>query len=335
MHIPKPVFRPPFNITRASHVVMTVKDLAASKRFYTELIGLVVSAEDQDTVYLRGLEEACHHSLVLKRANGAAPQCLRIGMRMFTDEDLQIAEAHYRAAGLPTTFVDVPFQGRTLHVTDTQGVPLEFCATMTVMPRLVTAFPQFRGGCAHRLDHYQILIPNVQAACDFYMAQGFRMSEYIVADHVEELAGIFLQRKGNPHDLVFFSGSGPRLHHFAFTSIDAGTLMRACDIAGNMGMGNIVERGPGRHGPGHAQYVYFRDPDNHRVELFTTHYQIMDIENEPVRWDANSQMRKEIWGYPPVRSWIEDATEFANTPVAPPKLTEKPMTLERFLAARG
>src|SRR5947207_12668203 len=103
MHIPKPVYRPAFNITRASHVVMTVKDLAASRRFYTELVGLVVSAETPDTIYLRGLEEACHHSLVLKRANGA-PQCVRIGMRVFTEEDLQGAEAFYRAAGLPTAW---------------------------------------------------------------------------------------------------------------------------------------------------------------------------------------------------------------------------------------
>lgn len=334
MHIPKPVFHPAFNITRASHVVMTVSDLAASRRFYTELIGLVVSAEDSDTIYLRGLEEACHHSLVLRRARGT-PQCLRIGMRMFTEDDLVRAEAFYRKAGLPTAWVDVPFQGRTLHVSDPLGVPLEFCATMTVMPRLVTAFPQFRGGCAHRLDHYQILAPDVQAACDFYMSQGFRLSEYIVADHAEELAGVFLQRKGNPHDIVFFNGHGPRLHHFAYTSIDAATLMRACDVAGTMGMGNIVERGPGRHGPGHAQFVYFRDPDGHRVELFTTHYQIIDIECEPVRWDANSPLRKEIWGLPPQRSWIEEATPFADVAVLPPRLAEKPMTLERFLASRG
>ncbi|MGY3484247.1 hypothetical protein ACVW1C_002130 [Bradyrhizobium sp. USDA 4011] len=29
-------------------------------------------------------------------------------------------------------------------------------------------------------------------------------------------------------------------------------------------------------------YVCMRDPDGHRVELFNTHYQIMDIENEPI-----------------------------------------------------
>jgi catechol 2,3-dioxygenase len=334
MKIPAPVYHPSFNITRASHVVMTVKNLAASKHFYTEVVGLIVSEEDSNTVYLRGLEEACHHSLVLNRTAGE-PVCERIGMRVFTEGDLDKAAEFYEAAGLPAKWVSVQGQGRTLHVADPAGVPLEFCATMTVMPRNVTAFPLFRGGSAHRIDHYQILVPDVQAECDFYMSQGFRMSEYIVADHVEEFTGVFLQRKGNPHDIVFFNGSGPRIHHFAYTSIDAGTLMRACDVAGNLGFGNVVERGPGRHGPGHAQYVYFRDPDGHRVELFTTHYQIMDIECEPIRWDANSQLRKEIWGLPAQRAWVEEATKFPGVAVTPPTLKEPAMTLERFLASRG
>ena len=53
-----------------------------------------------------------------------------------------------------------------------------------------------------------------------------------------------------------------------------------------------VEFGPGRHGPGHALFVYLRDPDGHRIELFNTHYQVMDIENEPVRWDASVAMQR-------------------------------------------
>ena len=43
---PQTNFNPPFDITRASHLVFTVRDLAASKAFYTEVIGLKVSAED-------------------------------------------------------------------------------------------------------------------------------------------------------------------------------------------------------------------------------------------------------------------------------------------------
>ena len=156
MNIPPPVHNPPFNITRASHVVLTVRDLDASRRFYTQVIGLAVSGEEGDTLYLRGLEEACHHSLVLRRTAGQA-LCERVGFRVFTEQDLDAVHAYYTSAGLPVAWAKVPHQGRTLHVSDPFGTPLEFCATMDVMPRLLTDFHVQKGGRAHRLDHFQIL----------------------------------------------------------------------------------------------------------------------------------------------------------------------------------
>ena len=91
MSIPKPVYNPPFNVTRASHSVLTVKDLAKSRNFYVDLIGFIVSDEDKDAIYLRGVAEACHHSLVLKRARGEG-EAERVGMRVFTEEDLEKAK---------------------------------------------------------------------------------------------------------------------------------------------------------------------------------------------------------------------------------------------------
>ena len=111
--------------------------------------------------------------------------------------------------------------------------------------------------------------------------------------------------------------------------------MRACDVAGNLGYGDIVERGPGPAWARAAQFVYFRDPDGHRVELFTTHYQIMDIEIEPVRWDANSRLRREQWGLPAQRAWFEQATNFAGVAPQAPRVPTDPPTLERFLGVQG
>src|SRR5438094_4401451 len=125
MSIPKPVYNPPFNITRASHSVLNVKDLAASRRFYVDLIGFIVSSEDKDTIYLRGVAEACHHSLVLKRAKGEA-ESERVGMRVFTEEDLEKAKSFFDRSQLPAQWVEVPHQGRTLHVSDPLGCPIEF-----------------------------------------------------------------------------------------------------------------------------------------------------------------------------------------------------------------
>lgn len=329
MAVPNIVFEPPFAITRASHVVLSAADLAASRAFYTEVVGLVVSDEDKDAVYLRGLEEAAHHSLVLRRG---APAAHRIGMRVLNDAHLDKAHDYFKARGLEARFVDAPYQGRTLHVRDVAGTPLELCARMDAMPRMLTQHHLFKGGCAQRLDHYQIHSPKVREACAFYMGLGFRLTEYIAPADSDAYAGVFLQRKGNPHDIVFFNGLGPRLHHFAYVALETHHLLRACDIAGALGFGQKLERGPGRHGPGHAMYIYFRDPDGHRVELFNTHYQVMDVENEPVRWDPGDPNVSYPWGFPARRAWFEEATLFADTPVTEPARKPNPMTLEKYLA---
>jgi hypothetical protein len=103
---------------------------------------------------------------------------------------------------------------------------------------------------------------------------------------------VFLQRKGNPHDIVFAPGVGPRLHHAAFGLPGSYHFFYMCDLAANMGFAANIECGPGRHGPGHVLFIYLRDPDGHRIGLFNTHYQCMDIENEPVRWDVSYRPRR-------------------------------------------
>lgn len=332
MRLPRPVLRPPFHITRASHVVLSVKDLQASRPFYEEVLGLVLTAQADRTLYYRGIEEACHHSLVL-RESGGEPACRRIGLRVLEDADLDGVAEYFRAHGCPAEWVEVPYQGRTLRAVDPVGTPLEFCARMPVEPRQITNFATHRGGCAQRIDHVQILTPHVARALAFYSGMGFRLSEYIALDG--ELRGVFLQRKGNPHDLVFFYGAGPRLHHTAFFAQEGQHLLKACDVAGSLGFGRGVERGPGRHGPGHAMFVYFRDPDGHRIELFNTHYQVMDIENEPVAWDARDPKLSFPWGLPAQRRWFEEASRFDGAGVEEPEPAANPLTLERFLAERA
>jgi catechol 2,3-dioxygenase len=204
---------------------------------------------------------------------------------------------------------------------------------MPVQPRLLTAFHLYRGGGGLRLDHFQLHVPDVHALTTFYTSLGFRVSEYVTPDD-ERLIAVFLQRKGNPHDIVLFEGPGPRFHHVAFTTSDVHRLALACDVAGELGYGAEVERGPGRHGPGHALYVYMRDPDGHRVELFTTHYQTLDIDDEPVRWDARESQFGMLWGLPAQRSWHVEASVFAGVDPTGSFATSGPAVLEEFLATK-
>ena len=79
---------PPFNITRASHVALTSRDLPRARDFYTEVIGLKVSHETATTIHFRGAEERGHHSLTLRKTREQAV-CERIGFRMFGEEELE------------------------------------------------------------------------------------------------------------------------------------------------------------------------------------------------------------------------------------------------------
>src|SRR6202035_243293 len=186
MPIPRSVYPAPLNTTRASHVVLTVKHLGASRAFYCDALGFALSDADAGALYLRGIEEACHHSLVLK-ASADAPVCERVGLRVYGEDDLDAARHYFARAGLPAAFVEAPHQGRTLHVRDAVGTPLEFCASMAVKPRLVVQFPQHKGACPQRIDHFQVLAPDVQAACEFYCALGFRLSEFIAPEGTDDL----------------------------------------------------------------------------------------------------------------------------------------------------
>ena len=109
-------------------------------------------------------------------------------VRVLLDEDLDPLEEHFAVRGCTTAWVDVPHQTRTLHVDDPQGVRLELCASMPVVPRMLTRFEAYRGGCAQRLDHFQLYVGDPAAAVELYASAGFRLSEYI-ADEADQIVG--------------------------------------------------------------------------------------------------------------------------------------------------
>ena len=95
---------------------------------------------------------------------------------------------------------------------DCTGTPLELVATQPTHVRTQTKTHTHKGAGALRMDHYQVLVPDVAAAAKFYLDLGFRVSDYTVFGE-DKIVGIFMYRKNNPHDMVFLQRSGPRFHH--------------------------------------------------------------------------------------------------------------------------
>ncbi len=319
MPLPETAAAPPFAITRLSHVILNVRDLAASRAFYEELIGLVASDADEHRVYLRGVEEAAHHSLVL--VAGDAPSAERIGFRVASEEDLDAAQHSLEGQGLPHEWAEIPHQGRTLRFSDVAGVPIELCASMPVQRRLMLEDAEHRGAAAARIDHLQLHIPEVAAWTAFHVANGFRISEYATPDGTPEspLLGVFLARKGDLLDLVGVTGPGPRLHHVAFVVHEhSATAQRVCDQAASRGWREAIEFGPGRHGLAPQHFLYLRDPDGHRVELVSHGYLLLDPEVEPLGWSIADPRAITTWGPAPCAEWFTEASEFAGVTPGPP-----------------
>jgi catechol 2,3-dioxygenase len=309
----------PFRVTRLSHVVLNVTDVARSRAFYEDLIGLVVTEADDDVAYLRGTEEAAHHSLVLRRAE--KPTAERIGFRVACEDDLDAAKAFYDERGLPAAWADVPHQSRTLMVNDVVGTPIEYCVEMPLQRRAVLDHHLHRGAGAARIDHLQIHAPDVEAFIAFHCAIGFRITEYASPDGTADspLLGAFLSRKGDLVDLVGVQSPGPRLHHFSWLVHDASyTLARIADIASGLGIRDAVEYGPARHGLAPQQFLYLRDPDGHRTELVSQGYLFLDPELEPTGWERQDPRAVATWGPMPGQTWFEEASEFRGVSVSPP-----------------
>jgi catechol 2,3-dioxygenase len=329
MQVPQTNYGSPFRFTRASHGVFRSRDLKKTEEFYTEVLGLVASYSDKDSLFLRGLEERAHHSLVFGRTTDA-PGCERIGLRVFDDEALECCKHAFEQHQLPCKWVERPFQGRTLHAIDVCGTPLEICASMDREPRLDMDVPKHKGAQARRFDHYQVTIPDIEKAARFYASVGCRIADYITAGG--HPVGVFLQMKDTPYDLVFLERDGPAFHHFGYIIPDIQAMLRACDTMGELGWGQNVEYGPGKHGVGHSYYVYLLDPDGHRCELLLPPIVYMDGDDAPHVWDVVTTERvTEAWGLPPRESWFSHRSPFSDVTVTPLPPGPGPMTLEQYL----
>jgi catechol 2,3-dioxygenase len=325
MPIRKPVFDPPFNVVRASHVELAVRDLARSRAFYVDCLGYLCASETNDALYLRAVEERNHHSVVLREAKTVG--ATTIGFKVASEDDLDRAAAWFKRQNLPTSFPEVPYQGRTLRTADLTGMPLEFYFRMDQSERMLQRYATHQGARIQRIDHINCFTPNVQASYDFYTELGFRLTEYTETDDTSDpkLWAVWLHRKGNVHDLAFTNGRGPRLHHIGVWAAGPLDILHICDVMATSGYLPNMERGPGRHGISNAFFLYIRDPDGHRIELFTSDYLTVDPDLEPLRWSLTDPQRQTLWGHPAPKSWFEEGSEFSSVPLRDPVLEARPV----------
>lgn len=313
MPVPAPNLYPPFNIVRLSHVEYRVRDLAASRAFYVDTLGLQVTGEGDGVIWLRAMEERGHHCIALVQAE--VPSVGVLGFKLYDEPDLDKAAAWFAAQGLPVAWVERPFIGRCLRTRDPFGIPLEFYVRMERLAPIHQKYALYRGVRPLRIDHFNMFASDVDASVAFYNSIGFRVTEYTEDSETGRLWAAWMHRKGGVHDVAFTNGTGPRLHHTAFWVPTPLNIIDLLDLMSTTGYLANIERGPGRHGISNAFFLYVRDPDGHRIEIYCSDYQTVDPDLEPIRWDLKDPQRQTLWGASAPKSWFEEGSMFEG--VAP------------------
>jgi catechol 2,3-dioxygenase len=302
----------PPDIIRCAYAELIVTDLALSRAFYVGVLGLVVTYEDHDAIYLRAFEEYLHHSLVLRRGPVAAVAALAYRVR--SEADVDAAAEYYRSLG---SRVEKRAAGATrgignaIRVEDPLGFPVEYFYEAEHVERLTRRYDLQGAGAIARLDHFNLVTPDVPTAVEYYQSLGFKVSEDIEDDEKTVYAA-WMYRKSTVHDVALTGGAGPRLHHIAFATHERSQILHICDHLGALRESDKIERGPGRHGVSNAFYLYLLDPDGHRIEIYTHDYYTGDPDNPIVTWDVHDNQRRDWWGTPVVPSWYANASTVLN-----------------------
>ena len=266
------------------HLGLRVRDLEAMVRFYTDVMGLAVTAKDERHAWL-GLE-AGGHCLYLAEEEGPAVHHLAFALR--PGQKLAAAADELRAAGVPVTegSSEPSGHGETIRFLDPGGQVVEL-----FQPSLEPTGPVAeRPLRPNRLQHLVLQTPEVERAAAFYHEKlGLRISDWMGRKFV------WLRCGTDHHDLAIVYAKDTGMDHFAYEIADWDEIKKWCDFLVPKGIKLLW--GPGRHGPGNNLFIMFPDPEGNRVELSCEMEQFYDesVTYQPREW-TNFDAALNLWG---------------------------------------
>lgn len=261
-------------VRKIAHASYEMPDIDKQVEYYTDVLGLTLTAKEKDAVYLANTVD--HHAVVLRR--GPEVKCVHIGFQIGPDDDLDAFEKQTAAHQIKTSRKRdaEPTISDMVTFEDPKGTIME----VFKRPEPVRQKFQSRGIVPHKLGHVAFHVTDVKNVTKFYCdVLGFRVSDWM-GDFFSFL------RCGVDHHTINLVETGSNRHfHTAFELRDWSHLQTACDFLSLNGY--TLLWGPGRHGIGHNLFTYHRSPIGLITELFAELDQMKDEELgyfEPRPW---------------------------------------------------
>jgi catechol 2,3-dioxygenase len=277
----------------------------ASLRFFVDVMGLEIEAQEGRSTYLRGWGDYQRWSLKLTESDTSGIGYL--GLRAWSPEALERRVAAVEAAGLGIGWTDGDVgRGPSYRFRDPDGHLFELYYEVerygppeNLRPALRNVPQKYTGrGCAiKRLDHVNLLAADVRANREFCVeALGYRLYERIELDDGSE-TGAWMSATIAAHELIYTSdayGAKGRLHHVAFWVDTREECLRAADIWLDNDV--HIEAAPSKHAIAQGFFLYGYEPGGNRVEV-TTGGRLVYAPDEPtVVWTEADRAKGQAWG---------------------------------------
>ncbi|MBK8446043.1 MAG: VOC family protein [Micropruina sp.] len=273
--------------------------------FFKDLLGMVETAREGDSVFLRGWEDHYKHSLKITQRD--QPGMGYAGWRAMSPKALDRRVAAIKDSGLGIGWVEGECgMGPAYEFTTPDGSvqrlnwEVDYFEATPDQKSVLDNRPQRRpltGVPLKHLDHLNMLAKDVTVNKQFASdVLGFRLSEHIILSNQVE-AGAWLRLQTRSHDVAFTkdaTGEGGRLHHVAFAYGTTQHLEDAAEVLIDHGL--EIEAGIARHGISQAQFLYVFEPGGNRIELVgQLGYTVHDPSWQPVAWRQDTLDSAIIW----------------------------------------
>lgn len=281
-------------IAHLAHAEILTPKPEESLVFFRDVLGLEESGTEGRSAYLRGWGEWYYHSVQLTESE--QPGIGHLGWRAWSPEHLDEAVAKLEAAGAGEGWFDgsvghgsaYRYRGPGGHLheifwdVDRYEPPAKLRSDYPDRPQRFVP----RGVAPRMIDHVTVMTADPLGDAHWYRNNlGSTFTGHTTLDDADVTVFAMSTNNEKSHDLGLVmdrSGVPGRLHHLAFWVDSRDELHRGCDVLLNAGV--AIEAGPGRHGMGEQEYLYFKEPGGNRIEVNTGGYRLYVPDWEPAKW---------------------------------------------------
>jgi len=312
------ITEPIWDIAHLAHVELLTPKPNESLHFFTQIMGMSVTAQEGDSVYLRAYDDYEHHTLKLTAAK--QPGMAHFAWRARSPQALERRVAAIEAAGLGKGWTDDHLgHGPAYNFATPDGHNVEiyyetewYEADEDDKPALKNQASRFpaRGVNLRRLDHLNLLAVDIPSIRDFHTdVLGARLTEVITFEDGSD-KGVWFSVNNKSYDLAItedHTGTPARFHHLTYAVNSREEVLLAADICLENDV--FIETGPHKHAIQQTFFLYVYEPGGNRFEIAnTTARLILAPDWQTIRWGEAERKKGQAWGLQTVKSFHTHGT---------------------------